>query len=233
MNVRVLIPAAGSGSRMGAGTNKQYLELADRPVLARTLQVFEQHPLIDSIIIIVSPAEVQYCREEIVARGDYRKVSAVVAGGAERQDSVYCGLQACGAADDDLILIHDGARPLVSSNVIDRVIASVQRHDACLTAVPVKDTVKVVQDGCVVETPDRETLWLAQTPQAFRYRLIRSAHDRAAAQGVRATDDAQLAELAGFKVRVVPGDYRNIKITTPEDLPIAERLLAEEKGAEV
>jgi 2-C-methyl-D-erythritol 4-phosphate cytidylyltransferase len=218
---------------MGAGTNKQYLELADRPVLARTLQVFEQHPLIDSIIIIVSSAEVTYCKEEIVASGDFRKVTAVVAGGAERQDSVYCGLQACGAVDDDLILIHDGARPLVSHEIIDRVIESVLRHDACLTAVPVKDTVKVVQDGCVVETPDRETLWLAQTPQAFRYGIIRSAHDQAAAQGVRVTDDAQLAEWAGHTVHVVPGDYRNLKITTPEDLPIAERLLAEEKGAEV
>lgn len=233
MSVRVLIPAAGAGRRMEAGTNKQYLELAGRSVLARTLQVFEQHPLIDSITIIVSPAEVSYCKEEIVASGDFRKVTAVVAGGAERQDSVYCGLQECGAVDDDLILIHDGARPLISSVIIDRVIAKVQRCGACLTAVPVKDTVKIVQDGCVVDTPDRATLWLAQTPQAFRYGLIRSAHDRAAAQGVRVTDDAQLAEWAGHTVQVVQGDYRNLKITTPEDLPIAERLLTEEKGAQL
>jgi len=231
MNVRVLIPAAGAGRRMETGTNKQYLELAGRPVLARTLQVFEQHPLIDSITIIVAAAEVDFCQQEIVASGRFSKVAAVVAGGAERQDSVYCGLQACEAADDDLILIHDGARPLVSAALIDRVVAAVRRDGACLAAVPVKDTVKVVRDGCVVDTPDRATLWLAQTPQAFRYDLIRAAHDRAAAEGVRATDDAQLAEWAGAGVRVVEGDYRNLKITTPEDLPVAERLLAAEQEA--
>ena len=233
MNVKVLVPAAGAGRRMGAETNKQYLELADRPLLARTLDVFERHPLIDSIIIIVSPAEIAYCQEEIVTRGNYRKVTAVIAGGAERQDSVYCGLQACQADDDDLILIHDGARPLVSAGIIDRVIDSVQQHAACLTAVPVKDTVKVVQDGWVIDTPERATLWLAQTPQAFRYRLIRSAHDRAAEQGMRATDDAELAEWAGAKVRVVQGEYRNLKITTPEDLEVAERLLASKNEADL
>lgn len=117
MSVRVLIPAAGAGRRMGVGTNKQYLQLAGRPVLARTLDVFEQHPLIDSITIIVSPTEIVYCEEEIVACGDYHKVNAVVPGGDERQDSVYCGLQACGAADEDLILIHDGARQIGRAHV--------------------------------------------------------------------------------------------------------------------
>jgi 2-C-methyl-D-erythritol 4-phosphate cytidylyltransferase len=218
---------------MGAGTNKQYLELAGRPVLARTLEVFEQHPLIDSIIIIVSPQELTFCKEEIVARGQFRKVAAVIAGGAERQDSVYHGLQACPARDDDLILIHDGARPLINAQIIDRVVASVRQHGACLAAVPVKDTVKSVRDGCVVETPERETLWLAQTPQAFRYRLIRSAHDRAFASGIRGTDDAQLVELSGGSVRVVSGDYRNLKITTPDDLLLAERLLADENEVEL
>lgn len=233
MNVRVLIPAAGAGRRMGAGTNKQYMELADRPILARTVEAFEQHPLIDSIIIIVPPAEIPYCKEEIVARGNFCKVTAVVAGGAERQDSVYCGLLACGADDDDLILIHDGARPLVSREIIDRVIESAQQHGACLAAVPVKDTIKVVQDCSVTVTPDRATLWQAQTPQGFRYNLIRAAHDQAARLGLQGTDDAQLAELAGYKVRVVQGDYRNLKITTPDDLSVAERLLAGEKTGTV
>lgn len=231
MSVIVLIPAAGTGRRMGAGTNKQYLELAGRSVLSRTIAEFEQHPLVDTITIIVTKSELAYCEEEIVARGDYRKVHAVVSGGAERQDSVYCGLQTCAAEADDLILIHDGARPLVSAGIIDRVIAAGQQHGACLTAVPAKDTIKIVADGCVVTTPDRATLWLAQTPQAFRYDLIRSAHDRAATQGMRATDDAQLAEWAGLKVHVVQGDYRNLKITTPEDLELAEHLLASDKEA--
>lgn len=231
MSVKVLIPAAGTGRRMGAETSKQYLELADRPVLSRTVTAFEQHPQIDNITIIVSKSERAYCEEKIVAAGFFRKVSAVVDGGAERQDSVYRGLQACDAEDDDVILIHDGARPLVSPDIIDRVIASAQQHGACLTAVPVKDTVKIVQDNCVLETPERETLWLAQTPQAFRYGLIRSAHDRAAEQGVRATDDAQLAEWSGLNVQVVQGDYRNLKITTPDDLMMAECLLANEGEA--
>lgn len=233
MSVKVLIPAAGAGRRMGPGLNKQYMELAGRPVLSRTVAIFEQHPLIDSITIIVSQPELAYCEEEIVVHGKCRKVHAVVAGGAERQDSVYCGLKACGAAENDLVLIHDGARPLINAEVIDRVIASGQQHGACLTAVPVKDTVKVVRNNCVVETPDRETLWLAQTPQAFRYGLIRQAHDQASEQGVKATDDAQLAEWAGLKVHIVQGDYSNLKITTPEDLTVAERLLASENEAEL
>lgn len=230
MSVRVLIPAAGAGRRMGAGTSKQYLELAGRPVLARTLQVFEQHPLVDSITLIVPQEEILFCEKAIVAAGGFHKVTSVVAGGAERQDSVYRGLQACGATADDLILVHDGARPLLGSGVIDRIVDALRQHGACLAAVPVKDTVKEVRDGCVVNTPDRETLWLAQTPQGFRYDLIRTAHERAAEQGVRATDDAQLAEWAGATVRVVQGDYSNLKITTPEDLPVAERLLAGQKG---
>ncbi len=233
MSVKVLIPAAGTGRRMGAGTNKQYMELAGRPVLSRTVAIFEQHPLVDTITIIVSESELAYCEQEIVARENYQKVTAVVAGGAERQDSVYCGLQTCEADDGDLILIHDGARPLLNAEIIDRVIASGQQHGACLPAVPVKDTVKTVQEGIVVDTPDRETLWLAQTPQAFRYDLIRSAHDQAAEQGVRATDDAQLAEWAGLQVHVVQGDYSNLKITTPEDLALAERLLASNNEAEI
>lgn len=215
---------------MGAGTSKQYLELAGRPVLARTLQVFEQHPLVDSITLIVPQEEILFCEKAIVAAGGFHKVTSVVAGGAERQDSVYRGLQACGATADDLILVHDGARPLLGSGVIDRIVDALRQHGACLAAVPVKDTVKEVRDGCVVNTPDRETLWLAQTPQGFRYDLIRTAHERAAEQGVRATDDAQLAEWAGATVRVVQGDYSNLKITTPEDLPVAERLLAGQKG---
>ena len=233
MNVKVLIPAAGTGRRMGTETNKQYLELAGRSVLSRTIAIFEQHPLIDNIFIIAAKAELAFCEEEIVVRGNFRKVSAVVVGGAERQDSVYCGLQACKAADDDLILIHDGARPLVNAEIIDQVIDSVQQYGACLTAVPAKDTIKVVEDNCVIDTPDRKTLWLAQTPQAFRYALIRQAHDRAAEEGFRATDDAQLAEWAGHKVHVVQGDYSNLKITTPEDLELAEHLLANKNKAEL
>ena len=231
MNIKVLIPAAGASRRMGAGTNKQYLELAGRPVLSRTIATFERHPLIDSITIIVAKTEIDYCAAEIVARGHYRKVTAVVAGGTTRQASVYCGLQACSAEDDDLILIHDGARPLVSAECIDRVITSAQQHGACIAAVPVKDTVKVVQDSCIVDTPERTTLWLAQTPQVFRYNLIRSAHDQAATQGVQATDDAELAERAGYTVRVVQGDYCNLKITSPEDLAVAESLLAGQQEA--
>lgn len=226
MTITALIPAAGAGRRMAANVNKQYLELAGRPVLAHTLAVFENHPAIDRIIIVAPAEEIAFCRNDIVAPGGFRKVTDIVAGGAERQDSVRNGLRTCAAADDDLVLIHDGARPLLDAGIIDAAIAAARDHGACLAAVPVKDTVKRVANGTVVDTPARDGLWLAQTPQAFRYGVIAAAHERALADGYVATDDAQLAEHYGHPVRVVPGSYRNLKITTPDDLPIAATLLA-------
>jgi 2-C-methyl-D-erythritol 4-phosphate cytidylyltransferase len=229
MTITALIPAAGTGRRMEATINKQYLELAGRPVLARTLAIFEQHPAIDHILIVAPADEVAYCQREIVERYGLSKVTAIIAGGDERQDSVRNGLRACTtAAADDLILIHDGARPLLSASLIDAIIAAARVNGACLAAVPVKDTIKRVENGQALDTPDRSQLWLAQTPQAFHYALIASAHERAVNDRFRATDDAQLAERDGHPVAVVMGSYRNIKITTPDDLPVAAALLSAE-----
>jgi len=219
---------------MGASINKQYLQFAGRPILAHTLSRFEQHPRIDSIVVVSPAEEVEFCRNEVVERYGFAKVAALVAGGAERQDSVRNGLEALPAADDTgLVLIHDGVRPLLDVGTIERTLAAAAEYGACLAGVPAKDTVKEVVDGRVVGTPDRSRLWLAQTPQAFRLGLIREAHRRAHAEGFRATDDAALAEWSGQEVRMVLGDYRNIKITTPEDLAVAEALLASgERGGE-
>jgi len=212
---------------MRAGVNKQYLELAGQPVLVHTLRLFEQHPAVAEIWVIAPASEVEYCRSEIVTRYDFAKVRGVVSGGAERQDSVRNGLLACQADPQELVLIHDGVRPLLTPGLVDLVAAAARQHGAAVVGAPVKDTVKQVsKDRVVTATPPRAGLWQAQTPQAFRYEIIRDAHDKAFHRGYRGTDDASLVEWAGGRVVMVEGDYRNLKITTPEDLVLAEALLA-------
>lgn len=223
-----MIPAAGMGKRMGASVNKQYLLLGGMPIVARTIAVFEQAPFVEDIYLITPEAEIPYCRREVVEGYGFSKVRDVIAGGAERQYSVLNGLRAIdGTDDDDVVLIHDGVRPFVPQSVLERAVAMAADHDGALVAVPAKDTIKVVQDGTIRDTPPREQIWLAQTPQAFRYGVIRAAHEIAAAEGFLGTDDASLVERLGQSVRVVMGDYRNIKITTPEDLIFAEAFLQE------
>lgn len=229
MKVHALIPAAGAGRRMGGGTSKQYLSLAGRPILAQTLTLFQNHPAIDNIVLIAPPDEISFCRDEIVAPYAFDKVSDVVAGGRERQDSVRNGLRACAADADDIVLIHDGVRPLLPPELIDAAITTAARTGAGLVAVPVKDTIKIVRDGLVTSTPERSSLWQAQTPQAFRFQLIASAHEKAYKEGYLATDDAQLVEWLGLPVTIVQGSYRNLKITTPEDLQLAESFLARDR----
>ncbi|SNB47678.1 2-C-methyl-D-erythritol 4-phosphate cytidylyltransferase [Geobacter sp. DSM 9736] len=228
MKVIAVVPAAGMGKRMGAGFNKQYLQLSGKPILAHTLTAMQNARIIDTIYLVIPAEEISYCREQVVERYALDKVREIVPGGAERQHSVLNGLRAIsGAADDDVILIHDGVRPFVPLRVIEEAVSVAAKHDGALVAVPAKDTIKVVVKGVVRETPPRETLWLAQTPQAFRYRIIRAAHETAAAEGFLGTDDASLVERAGGAVHVVLGDYRNIKITTPEDMRLAEAFLDE------
>lgn len=215
---------------MQAGINKQYLELAGQPILVHTLRLLENHPLVTEIWVITPEAEVAYCRNEVVARYRFDKVSGVVGGGAERQDSVRNGLLACRADGDDLVLIHDGVRPLLPSALLDRVGQAALLHGAAVIGIPVKDTIKrVAADGSILSTPRREELWQAQTPQAFRYAVIMAAHEKAYREGYRGTDDASLVEWAGGRVVMVEGDYRNLKITTPEDLVVAEALLEQAK----
>jgi 2-C-methyl-D-erythritol 4-phosphate cytidylyltransferase len=225
-NVSVLIPAAGSGRRMGTPLSKQYLEVAGRPILVPPLSLFQTHSNIDQIYVIASPEAVAYCRSEIVERFAFNKVKAVVAGGEQRQTSVLLGLHACEATDDDLILVHDGVRPLVTAACVDRLLPVAARVGACVLAVPVKDTIKEVDAGLVRGTPDRQRLWQVQTPQGFRAGLLRRAHQQALKDGFFGTDDAALVERLGEAVAVVEGDYRNIKITTADDLLVASAFLA-------
>lgn len=225
-----IIPAAGTGSRMQAGINKQYLLLAGRPILFHTLALFAAHPRIDRICVVVPAGEINYCRTEIVALYGLEKVSAIIAGGPSRQDSVANGLLGCNAAVDDLVIIHDGARPLLRATDLDALLDAAAKSGAAVLGVPVKDTIKQVQDGVIVATPERSSLWQVQTPQVFRYGLLLAAHSQARADGFAGTDDAMLVERLDHAVTMVAGSYRNIKITTPEDLAIASAFLAAQRA---
>lgn len=222
-----LIPAAGMGKRMGASINKQYLQLAGMPIVARTIAVFQQSPLIDAIYLVTPLDEIPYCREHVVEAFGFTKVQAIVPGGKERQNSVMNGLEAMrdSLGPDDVVLIHDGVRPFVTERMLAESIEVASSSDGALVAVPTKDTIKTVSAGVVTGTPPRETLWQAQTPQSFRYGVIMAAHKSADDGGFLGTDDASLVERNGGCVRTVMGDYRNIKITTPEDLVLAEAFL--------
>lgn len=232
MKTVALVPAAGMGKRMGASMNKQYLLLDGKPILAHTLQLFQDAGFVDEIYPLVPAGEIEYCRTEIVTAYGLSKVKEIVAGGAERQHSVLNGLRVLDDCNsDDIVIIHDGVRPFVPPAVLQRSVEMALEHDSALVAVPVKDTVKVVRDGFAVDTPSRESLWLAQTPQTFRYGVIRSAHELAAAEGFLGTDDASLLERLGDAVHIVIGDYRNIKITTPEDMLLAEAFIRAAKSA--
>ncbi|TLM67641.1 MAG: 2-C-methyl-D-erythritol 4-phosphate cytidylyltransferase [Deltaproteobacteria bacterium] len=226
MAVHVLVPAAGIGRRMGAAGNKQYLELGDRPILAHTLARLAALECVDALHVIVPEAERGYCREDVVARFGLTGITSIVAGGAERQDSVRNGLEACGAADDDLVLIHDGVRPFFPAAQIPVLLTAAAAQGAALLAIPAQDTVKEAVDGQVVRTLDRRRLWQAQTPQAFRYAVIRAAHRRALEAGFAGTDDASLVEWCGGPVAVVAGSPFNFKLTTPADLALARALLS-------
>lgn len=223
-----LIPAAGIGRRMGASINKQYLNLNGLPIVARTISIFENSPLIDAIYLVIPADEIPYCDEHVVKACGFKKVVAIVRGGRERQNSVLNGLNAMRGAveDNDIVLIHDGVRPMVTEAMLRESISVASSRDGALVAVPVKDTIKSVRDGIVLNTPPRENLWQAQTPQTFRFGIIHAAHLSAEKDGFIGTDDASLLERVGKEVRIIPGDYRNIKITTPEDLVLAEAFLS-------
>ncbi len=223
-----LIPAAGMGKRMGASINKQYLLLEGLPIVARTIAIFESSPLIEAIYLVIPADEIPYCREHVVEACGFRKVRAIVPGGRERQNSVMNGLNAMrpDVTDDDTVLIHDGVRPLISPALLTASIESARCNDGALVAVQAKDTIKTVRDGIVIDTPPREMLWQAQTPQTFRFGIIYDAHRAAERENCSGTDDASLVERLGGRVRIVNGEYQNIKITTPEDLVLAEAFLA-------
>jgi len=221
-----VIPAAGSGIRMGGERAKQFLELDGRPLLAVTLSPLQHCGKVDTVILVVPAGEVDYCREKIVRRFGLDKVRKVVAGGARRQDSVRLGVQATDG-EYDLVLIHDGVRPLIESSLLEEVLEAARTYRAVITGLPARETVKEV-DGTkrVLRTHDRKKVWLVQTPQVFRYEDIVLAHETALREGwEEATDDALLVERLGIPVHVVKGSEDNIKITTPRDLEIAHILM--------
>ena len=226
MKVAAIVTAAGIGKRMGAQRAKQYLEVADLPIIVHTLRRFAALPDISEVVITVPPEDVDSFRHDIIEPFELPAAWKVVAGGEHRQQSVQNGLNAV-SGDCDIVVIHDGVRPFVRESVIRASIEAARKHGASLVAMPLKETIKRVEAGMVVETADRSVLWGAQTPQTFRFKLIREAHERAAREGVVGTDDAMLVERMGEPVVVVEGDYRNIKITTKDDLTIAEAISKE------
>ena len=223
MSNTAVILAAGLGKRMQAGHNKQFIEICGQSVLTHTLTVFAQIPEIAKIVLVVRAGEEDTCRNMIPEIAESKTVLAI--GGKERQDSVHNGIRAI-TWECEYILIHDGARPLVSEEVIRRTLLAAQNSGAAICAVPVKDTIKQADsDGNVLATIPRESLWAVQTPQVFRADLIRRAYENAYVHNHYGTDDASFVEYLGEKIKIVTGDYENIKITTPEDIPTAEQIL--------
>lgn len=222
-----IVLAAGQGKRMGTKVQKQFLEILGKPVVYYSLICFEKATFIDDIILVTGEDCIDYCQREIVEKYDFHKVKKVIAGGKERYDSVYEGLLAC--ENTDYVYIHDGARPMITQDILQRALEAVCRYGACVVGMPSKDTVKLVDEQqCVKETPERNRVWTIQTPQVFEYKLIRSAHEEIRKGDMSIiTDDAMVVEQMGkCNVKLVEGSYENIKITTPEDLPMAEILLA-------
>ena len=227
MNLKVyaIIVAAGKGLRMQDSKRKQYRVLDDKPILAHTLMAFNRCKSIDQIIVAVPAEDIEFCRKEIIPVAQMDNETRLVIGGARRQDSVYNGLQAI-ENDDGIVLIHDGVRPFVQQEHLLACINSARQHGACILGLPAYDTVKEVNEkNEIVQTRQRDTLWLAQTPQVFQLKLIKKAHAAAKQDGFSGTDDASLVERLGATVKIVPGSRSNIKITHPEDLQLARAIL--------
>ena len=224
-----VIVAAGKGRRMGTEVSKQFLPLCGKEILAHSVEKFEKAEKIRDIVLVTGEDSLQDVRDMAQEYG-WKKIVSVVAGGKERQDSVWNGLQAV-SDDTDIVLIHDGVRPFVTEDILDHSIETAVEMGGCVAGVPAKDTIKVCNsENIAVATPDRSTLWQIQTPQTFRKDLIMQAYQKAKEDGFVGTDDASLAEYSGCPVKVIMGSYRNIKITTKEDLLIGEAFLKEEQA---
>ncbi len=222
--ITAIVLAAGSGSRMHSDTKKQFMEVDGKPVVWYSLNAFE-NSAVDEIILVVPEGEREYAQTEFVDKYGFKKVAMVITGGAHRYDSVYHGLE---HTTGDYVLIHDAARPMITNDIIERCIDGAKEYKACVAGMPVKDTIKEVDEAKnVINTPARDTLYITQTPQAFEYDLVHESYIKLFGAGDQnVTDDAMVVEQFGkHKVKFVEGSYENIKITTPEDLLIAEALL--------
>ena len=224
MNTAIVL-AAGKGTRMNAGMNKQFMLINDRPLLAQTLAAFQSCNAIDSIILVAGREELKTCKEQIIDRYGFDKVDKLVPGGSERQQSVYNGIM---ELEDDcsIVVIHDGARPILPEGIIERCIDGAEIYGAVSAGMPAKETIKILnEEGFVQYTPERGKVWVTQTPQAFKRDIIEKAHEMATIKGISGTDDAFLVECMGIKVKMLEGSYENIKITTPEDIILAEAIM--------
>ena len=232
-----IVLAAGQGRRMGGNVSKQYLELAGKPIIYYTLEAFQNSPLIDSIVLVTGPEQMAWCKEELVHKYNLTKVDTITTGGSERYISVWNGLQ---VIEDDMtqadregiVFIHDGVRPFIDEGILSRTMEAAYLYGACVAAMPVKETIKIAdENGFVESTPARNRVWGIQTPQVFDFRLAYGAYQAAMESGrTDMTDDAMIVEsFTDVKVKLVEGSYENIKITTPEDLEIAEVFLRKRK----
>ena len=224
-----IILAGGIGKRMHNDIYKQYLPIAGKPMVYYSLKTFDESR-VDSIVLVVTPGEIEYCQKEIIDKYGIKKVNHIVEGGKQRYDSVYEGLKACERDDNDIVIIHDCARPMVTDELIEESINAAIAYDACVIAVPVKDTIKVADEKMYCDnTLDRDRLWNIQTPQAFSYKLCKKAYDMMMLGDIdkeKITDDAMVVtSMMGIKSKLCMGNYSNIKVTTSEDLIIAKSFL--------
>lgn len=224
MNTAIVL-AAGKGARMNAKMNKQYMLINGKPLLAQTLAAFQGCNAINSIILVVGKEELKTCKKQIIDVYGFDKVDKLIPGGSERQQSVYNGIMEL-KDDCSIVVIHDGARPILPEGIIERCIEGAKIYGAVSAGMPAKETVKILdEEGFAAYTPERGKVWVTQTPQAFRHDIIRRAHENANIKGISGTDDAFLVESMGIKVKMIEGSYENIKVTTPEDIIIAETLM--------
>lgn len=223
-----IVLAGGKGSRMNSDVAKQYMNICGKEVLYYSLKTISESEMIERIILVTRKEDIESCKKNIVDKYAIEKVSDIVAGGKERYDSVYAGLQAVDEKYEGFVLIHDGARPFVTNEMIEEIISETGRVGACTVGVPVKDTIKVVDENNMgIESPDRSTLYQIQTPQCFRVKFLRDAYKALYEdENPNITDDTMLLEqYLGVRSKVIMGSYNNIKITTPEDLDLAEKIV--------
>ncbi len=229
-SLAVIIAAAGTGSRMEAGINKQFLLIDGKPMLAHTLDVFEKTDLVNEIVIVAHQDEIEYCTKEIVECFNYQKVAHVIPGGETRQDSVWEGLQRL-SEQTNYVAVHDGARPFASSTLLKNLLTEAIQWGAAIPGIQSRDTLKMIdRDFFVSQTLDRSIIWAIQTPQVFNYQELKSAYESALQDGLQATDDATLFETYIGRVKIVAGENDNFKITTPDDLIRADYLAKQLKS---
>lgn len=223
--IYAVIVAAGKGERMASNVAKQFILLCGKPLILHSLEIFDSINAIDGIMLVVAAYDIPYVYESLLAKHTFKKKVSVVIGGSSRQQSVLNGLNSI-PHDTEIVVIHDGARPLITEQIVSNGIDEALNHGAVAVGVPVKDTIKMVDSqNFISSTPMRDELWIVQTPQIFRYETIFAAHKKALEDGFIGTDDSILAERSGIRVKMIQGSYRNIKITTSEDLILAQELM--------